>query len=356
MWYQLTGRLPFAFAELHDKYGDVVRVLPYMLSFRDAGAWRDIYQIRPKQKLLTKDPYVMSPGSEGAYNIITSFDPVEHSRFRGRLNPAFSTRALQEQEPIIMGHVDGLVEKLRKRCDDGAQDMVQWPALLYFDIIADLIFGRKLDSVKNERPHPWLDGLFGSTMRLITYFNAARQFPHIMPVFKMFFPQALIDQQIKHATFARESVDERMQATEDKALHGRDFMSYILPYDEETTKMTMAEVRATYGTLMIAGSENVSTTVSFTLYHLLKNPEALRKVTEEVRERCKHDEDITFVSVGGMKYLAGVVHESMRLNPAAPTTQSRVVPEGGTIISGIMIPAGVSSFSICKLSLSLTKY
>ena len=344
VWYQLTGRLPFVFADLHDKYGNVVRVLPYMLSFRDADAWRDIYQIRPKQKLLTKDPYAMSPGSEGAYNIITSFEPAEHARFRRRLNPAFSTRALQEQEPLIMAHVGELIEKLRN--NEGPQDMVKWPAMLYFDITADLIFGRQLGSVQNGRPHPWLDGLFGSTMRLITYFNAARQFPHLTSCIKPFFPKALTDQQVKHASFTRESVGARLQVQEDKPPTGRDFMSYILPYDEATTQMSMAEVRATYGTLMIAGSENVSTTASFTIYHLLKNPTALRKATEEVRSACQDDKDITFVSVGAMKYLTGVVNESMRLHPAAPTTQSRVVPEGGIVISGIMIPEGVRSLSI----------
>ncbi|KAL6901277.1 cytochrome P450 [Trichoderma evansii] len=341
VWYQLNGRLPFVFSELHDKHGDVVRVLPYMLSFRDANAWRDIYQIRPKRKLLTKDPYVMSPGSEGAYNIITSFDPAEHARFRERLNPGFSTRAFRGQEPMVMAHVDELIEKLRAKCgSEEAQDMVKWPALLYFDIVADLIFGKKLGNVESEQPHPWLDGLFGSTMRLITYFNAARQFPHIIPFLKLFFPKDLMDQQIKHAAFTRDSVDARMQLKEDKASNSRDFMSYILPYDEATTHMSMAEIRSTYGTLMIAGSENVSTTASFTIYHLLKNPDTLRKATEEVRKTCKHDEDITFTSIGGMKYLSGVVHESMRLNPAAPTTQSRVVPEGGVAISGTLVPEG----------------
>ncbi|KAH7309183.1 cytochrome P450 [Stachybotrys elegans] len=206
--------------------------------------------------------------------------------------------------------------------------MAKWPALLYFDIIADLVFERKLGSV-DTNSHPWLDGLFGSTMRLITYFNAARQFPHILPFVARFFPKDLIAQQVKHAKFVQESVDVRMR----EAPTAHDFMSYILPYDEATAKMSMAQVRATYGPLMIAGSENVSTTVSFTIYHLLKNPVALHKATEEVRMACK-DKDITFFSVGAMKYLSAVVQESMRLNPAAPTTQPRVVPKGGVFISG----------------------
>ncbi|KAH7309184.1 hypothetical protein B0I35DRAFT_515506 [Stachybotrys elegans] len=91
-WYQLTGRLPFVFSKLHDQHVDV-----------------DICQIRPKQKLLAKDPYAMSPNHEGVYNILTTFEPVEHAIFGAQLNPVFSARALREQEPIIMSHVDKLI-------------------------------------------------------------------------------------------------------------------------------------------------------------------------------------------------------------------------------------------------------
>ena len=286
---------------------------------------------------MIKDPKVLSPGPEGVFNIVTSFDPAEHARYRGKLNPAFSSRALQEQEPVIMQHVNLMIEKLDKHCTEAPQDVVKWSSLLYFDIIGDLTFGRALYNIENGNPQAWLKGLFGSTMALITIHNAINQFPHISKVLNYFINRFLVDQQVKHAKFVRESVDQRFNT---KKKH-RDFMSYILPYDEKVVQMSIAEVRATYGALMIAGSENVSTTLSFTVYHLLKNPDVLERLTKEVRSAFLSTDEINFVSISSLKYLSAVVNESMRIHPAAPMSKPRVVPGHGATIAGHWVPGGV---------------
>lgn len=52
-------------------------------------------------------------------------------------------------------------------------------------------------------------------------------------------------------------------------------MSRVLPSDQRNAEMNMAKIWATYGTLMLASSENLATTFVFTVYLLLKNPSAL---------------------------------------------------------------------------------
>lgn len=42
-YYNVQGRLPFHIAELHRKYGPVVRLGPDFLTFTDPEAWKDIY-------------------------------------------------------------------------------------------------------------------------------------------------------------------------------------------------------------------------------------------------------------------------------------------------------------------------
>jgi hypothetical protein len=44
-----------------------------------------------------------------------------------------------------------------------------------------------------------------------------------------------------------------------------------------------------------------------------------------------------------MKYLSATINESMRLSPAAPTSQPRVVPSEGAMVAGHWVPGGVSS-------------
>ncbi|OJJ07137.1 hypothetical protein ASPVEDRAFT_33377 [Aspergillus versicolor CBS 583.65] len=344
VWHQLRGDLPFIYRKLHDKYGDVVRVLPNELSFNTASAWQGIYTVRSGHQLPTKDPKVVVPSDEGAYNIVTVPNIADHARYRRTLNAGFSEKAVREQEHIVRGHLDLLITRLYKhatapKTSGKPQDLVFWLTLLTFDIIADLTFGESLHGLEEEKYHPWVEGLFGSVMKHASLKRAIGYFPHIKPLLDAFLPQTLLEQRAKHAHFVSERVEKRMKM--DSASNNRsDFMSFILPYDPEKVHMSLPEIRATFGVLIMAGSENLATTVDFTIYHLLKNPGAWERLTQEVRGRFQSEEEITFLSVASLPYLAATLSESMRIQPAAPASQPRVVPEGGDVISGHYVPGG----------------
>lgn len=104
---------------LHAQYGEVVRVAPDELSFIHPDAWRDIYghghgQGKGAQgSVPPKDWSFYSPPSNGVPNIISIDDPQKHAHMRKIFKPAFSDRALKEQEPLIVKYVDQLVGNLK---------------------------------------------------------------------------------------------------------------------------------------------------------------------------------------------------------------------------------------------------
>jgi len=69
--HALAGRLPFAIKNLHDKYGEVVRVGPNTLSYESAEAWEDIYgHVKgSKKKTFEKDYEFYGPTVSGAANM-----------------------------------------------------------------------------------------------------------------------------------------------------------------------------------------------------------------------------------------------------------------------------------------------
>lgn len=42
-YYKLKGILPYRLKELHDQYGDAVRIAPNYLDYNSSVAWEDIY-------------------------------------------------------------------------------------------------------------------------------------------------------------------------------------------------------------------------------------------------------------------------------------------------------------------------
>ena len=110
VFYTIKGTLIFKVAELHKKYGLVIRTRPNELSYITANAWKDIYsgkaQLPKYDATLTKRP----PGTKESIFLVISSD--DHARMTKNLNPGFSEKALREQEPRIMKYVGLLIHRL----------------------------------------------------------------------------------------------------------------------------------------------------------------------------------------------------------------------------------------------------
>jgi len=70
-YHTLRGRLPFATKELHDIYGDVVRIGPNHLSYICGDAWDDIYGHGRGKKTMSfqKDTARRPPSGSGVPNM-----------------------------------------------------------------------------------------------------------------------------------------------------------------------------------------------------------------------------------------------------------------------------------------------
>lgn len=102
--------------------------------------------------------------------------------------------------------------------------------------------------------------------------------------------------------------------------------------------MTAAEIKQTSGTLIIAGSETSATLLSGAVYYLVKNPEWLVKVHQELRASFTDESQISFASLSQLKILNAVIQETFRIYPPVPTSLPRVVPKKGLTICGVYIP------------------
>ena len=109
----------------------------------------------------------------------------------------------------------------------------------------------------------------------------------------------------------------------------------------EKDSLNDSELEANSNILIIAGSETTATLLSGATYWILRNPEALAKLTDEVRSVMKSEPEITAQKASAeLPYMLACFDEAFRLYPPVPTGLQRrtLVP---TRISGCDIPAGV---------------
>ncbi|PIO29923.1 hypothetical protein AB205_0125460 [Aquarana catesbeiana] len=90
---------------------------------------------------------------------------------------------------------------------------------------------------------------------------------------------------------------------------------------------------------IIAGYETTSTTLMFTAYLLATHPDVQTKLQEEIETHLPNKAPPTYEALMQMEYLDMVIHETLRLYPAAGRLER--VCKKTTEINGVTIPEGV---------------
>jgi cytochrome P450 len=159
-YHLVRGTLSFKEAELHQKYGAVVRIGANELSYIREDAWKDICGHRPGNAELIEDMSVITPPPGTAYGILTTPSTKDHARMRRNLNHRFSDKALRDQEPQIMKYVELLIDRVRNHSKDGPIDMARWYNFTTFDIIGELFFGESFNMLESAEWNEWLEHQF----------------------------------------------------------------------------------------------------------------------------------------------------------------------------------------------------
>ncbi|KAJ6002358.1 cytochrome P450 [Penicillium sp. IBT 35674x] len=133
--------------------GPIVRISPDELSFGSVEFWKAIYgHPTPQKPIPTKAAFyeVFSAGFRRRC-IGSERDPHKHSQMRKMLSPAFSQRALLEQESIIGGIVDRFIHIIGERAAPGSNgiNMTKWFEMGSFDILGEMAFGESFHSLEN---------------------------------------------------------------------------------------------------------------------------------------------------------------------------------------------------------------
>jgi cytochrome P450 len=113
---------------------------------------------------------------------------------------------------------------------------------------------------------------------------------------------------------------------------------------EDQSQMTSTQLKDEAVTMFIAGHETTATALTWTWLMLLKNPETMAKVRQEVEEHFK-DEDPSYHTVQKLEYTKAVLEESMRLYPPFWRISRKTagelklhdytIPEGTNIVTSI---------------------
>lgn len=349
-----TGQIVKWIKAQHEKYGEVVRVAPTEVSFISAEtAWPDIYGFRTGKYKGTgsymKDRTWYPLPVNGVRSIIST-DEETHSRMRRNFSHLFSEKALRQQEPLIRSYVDLLVQRMSEHASQGkTMDFVRWYNFATFDIIADLSFSEPLYCLRDSENHTWITlvlAAVSATGAIATRnrFAFARFYDGVRNLFQDKKKPEKMRANFYHK--ASEQVQRRLDQLENDGDDGKpDFFGQIVRNQTSSEKkLSRPEMDTNAVTFLVAGSETTATTLAGFTWLVLQNPSVHAKLVHELRSSFTSLGDINIESAGKLEYLAACIQETLRVYPPVATGFPRVVPEGGSEISGHYIPGGTSVY------------
>ena len=329
----MSGRLAYTLCELHEEYGEVVRIGPGELSFAPASdqLWKTIYARRPEMpKSLSGTGF--PPPPNGVHGIVTG-DNATHGRIRKALSAAFSQHALRDQESFLQDYVNKLMRSLQPL--EAPVDLVDYFNWTAFDIVSDLTFGESFGGLDKSEYHPWVHKIF-ETIHALTYVQFALAFG-LTPALRLVFP-GLVKARTEFFGFAFDKIDDR--TSNGNAKGRKDFIGFIQDSTDDSVHLGRQELHTTAASFLLAGSETAATHLSGTIFFLLAHPDEHARLRNDIRTAFQTTADITMQAASHISYLGYVIQESFRMYPPGPITFPRVVTGAGEHLNGHWVPAG----------------
>jgi cytochrome P450 len=255
---------------------------------------------------------------------LLTIDGPYHRRQRKIMLPAFH----REQIAASVDTMVAEIERALDRCSDGARlDLYEWTRTLALRVAMRALFG--MDPDRGAR-----DGT-----------DAAHEFEEALQFFTQDYvlqilrgPRSPWDRMVKARAKLDTIVFDEIARRRREGHEGLDLLSLLMAAeDEDGDRLSEQELRDEVMTLLFAGHDTTTSTVSFLAYELMRHPREREIVVEELDRVLAGRAPSAADLAGGLPLLEQAVDETLRLYPPAWVGPRRTVESFE--FEGVHVPA-----------------
>jgi cytochrome P450 len=120
----------------------------------------------------------------------------------------------------------------------------------------------------------------------------------------------------------------------------------IAAADEGGSGLTDEHVAGNVFTMLLAGEDTTANTLAWMIYLLGRNPDALRRATEEVQRLAPDPAAFTPEQMASLDYLEACASETMRLKPVGPFIVLEALHD--TTLADVLVPRGTFVWCVMR--------
>ncbi|RKP27417.1 cytochrome P450 [Syncephalis pseudoplumigaleata] len=328
---------PHRFLRQYHKYGPIFRLDSDSVIVADVEAVRLLHSSNRFRKA---EHYKAMEFHQD--NIFSTRDVDYHRKMIRVVGPTFSNSSINGMEAMIYETgVEKLLDKVEKfATSSDTFDILQYITYMTLDIIGKVVFDSSFDLLlaeKVEEAEPpvikWLREV--SALGMLRYVLGPLCNRWVFPS-HFASDKSLIE-------FARNAVrkcEEKAGQAAQESTQKTILYQLIKAEDPETgERLTEDQLIAESVIQIMAGTDTVALTTTWTLHLLLENPHTYQLL---VKELCVALPDrnarVTHSQLKSLPYLNAVLYESMRILPVTASGNPKQMPPGGETICGHHIP------------------
>lgn len=299
-----------AYEDLFGEYGDTARLKALngdIIATRNSDHIKQIFAQNP----MCYDPFaadtVVPLVGQGSLFTLTG---EAHRRERRLLMPCFHGERMRAYGQLMH---EAASEELHRALSQGGSATV-YPLMnrVSMEVIIRAVFGITGRALVEEVRHAVTRAM--DALHPVFLFSKAMQRPFfgVGPYAKF---RRRMDE--AEAMLYQEMERKEAQQRDEEAQDGEDILSLLLrARDEEGRGLSRESIRDHLFTLLAAGHETTAIAMTWTIYHLLRHPEMLRRVRAEVDEAFERGASMD--EIAKLPYLTAVWKEALRIHPIVP--------------------------------------
>jgi len=340
--------------EVHEKYGNVVRVAPNELHFSDPDTYGELYHPNRRWR---KEEKMYGESMNGT----STWNCLDHAAAKGRreiLLGHFSRKSVIELQYLVQDRMDVLCTAISHQFAAGkSSDFTHAFKCFSLDTITSVSFAKPMNATDApDFKSPMVLAMDESLnfLQMFVFFPTLRKLSCYMPPATL----ATLNKALKGYVVLREILTQQIKdvladpSVLTEAPHPIIYHSLLdskAPNGASTSNLEFNDLNEEAFILVFAGTDTASAAITTGVIHAIENKCVYKTLKEELTTAWPNlDEKPAYQQLEKLPYLAAVVKESLRMSHGVVTPPYRIVPPEGATISGHAVPGGaIVGMSAC---------